>query len=44
MATRKAGTGSSVGGTRQFDSEIEDMASYVQNYKIDSELAVSDFS
>jgi 2-methylcitrate dehydratase len=28
------------GGVREFDPEIKDMASYVHNYKIDSDLAV----
>lgn len=28
-------------GGRQFDPEIKDMASYIHNYKIDSDLAVS---
>jgi 2-methylcitrate dehydratase len=28
-------------GVRQYDPEINDMASYVHNYKIDSDLAVS---
>jgi len=28
-------------GSRAYDSEINDMASYVHNYKIDSDLAVS---
>lgn len=28
-------------GAREYDSEINDMASYVHNYKIDSDLAVS---
>lgn len=30
----------SVGGGREYDSEIKDMANYVHNYKIDSDLAV----
>ena len=29
-------------GGRRFDPEIKDMASYIHNYKIDSDLAVSD--
>ena len=29
------------GAPREYDSEIKDMASYVHNYKIDSDLAVS---
>ena len=28
-------------GGRQFDPEIKDIASYIHNYKIDSDLAVS---
>lgn len=28
------------GGSREFDPEIKDMASYIHNYKIDSDLAV----
>lgn len=28
-------------GPREYDPEIKDMASYIHNYKIDSELAVS---
>ena len=31
----------SVGGGRAFDPEIKDMASYVHNYKVDSDVAVS---
>ena len=27
-------------GVREFDPEIKDMASYIHNYKIDSDLAV----
>ena len=30
-----------IGGGREYDPEIKDMASYVHNYKIDSDLAVS---
>lgn len=29
-------------GVREFDPEIKDMASYIHNYKIDSDLAVCD--
>ena len=29
------------GGYEKFDPEIRDMASYVHNYKVDSDLAVS---
>lgn len=32
--------GAAVGGGREYDPEIKDMASYVHNYKIDSDLAV----
>lgn len=28
-------------GVREYDPEIKDMASYVHNYKVDSDLAVS---
>lgn len=28
-------------GPKEFDPELVDMASYIHNYKIDSELAVS---
>ena len=28
-------------GAREYDSEINDIASYIHNYKVDSELAVS---
>ena len=31
-------------GVRGYDSEINDMASYIHSYKVDSELAVSYFS
>ena len=31
----------SVGGGRAYDPEIKDMADYVHNYKIDSDLAAS---
>jgi 2-methylcitrate dehydratase len=27
-------------GTREYDPEIKDMASYIHNYEIDSDLAV----
>ena len=29
-----------VAGVREFDPEIKDMANYIHNYKIDSDLAV----
>ncbi len=44
MLTLNAATGvagAAVGGGREYDPEIKDMASYVHNYKIDSDLAVS---
>ena len=44
MPTLNASTGlagAAVGGGREYDPEIKDMASYVHNYKIDSDLAVS---
>lgn len=44
MSTLKAVTGiagAAVGGGREYDPEIKDMASYVHNYKIASDLAVS---
>lgn len=42
MAALKANSpAAAVGGGREFDREIKDMASYVHNYKIDSDLAVS---
>lgn len=44
MPTLKAVTGiagAAVGGGREYDPEIKDMASYVHNYKIASDLAVS---
>jgi 2-methylcitrate dehydratase len=31
-------------GPQKYDTEISDMASYIHNYKIDSELAVSQLS
>lgn len=31
----------SVGGGREYDPEIKDIAGYVHNYKIDSDLAAS---
>lgn len=30
-------------GPREFDPEITDMASYIHKYKVDSDLAVSQF-
>ena len=40
MSTLKAAP-AAVSGSREFDPEIKDMASYIHNYKIDSDLAVS---
>lgn len=40
MPTLKSNEMGSVGGGREYDSEIKDMANYVHNYKIDSDLAV----
>ena len=39
MATLKSNA-PAMAGVREFDPEIKDMASYVHNYKIDSDLAV----
>ena len=39
MAALKSNA-SAVGTMREFDPEIKDMASYIHNYKIDSDLAV----
>ena len=44
MPTLNASTGTAgaaVGGGREYDPEIKDMASYIHNYKINSDLAVS---
>ena len=45
MSARRSGSEaapqSAESSTRQYDSEIKDMASYVHKYKVDSELAVS---
>ena len=40
MPSLKTNDSGSVGGGRQYDPEITDMASYVHNYKVDSDLAV----
>lgn len=40
MSVFKSDAPAPIGG-RQFDPEIKDMASYIHNYKIDSDLAVS---
>ena len=37
------GAAAALGGKREYDPEIKDIASYVHNHEIDSELAVSDF-
>lgn len=39
MASLKSNAPAMV-GAREFDPEIKDMASYIHNYKIDSDLAV----
>jgi 2-methylcitrate dehydratase len=31
-------------GPREYDPEINDMAGYIHNYKVDSDLAVSELS
>ena len=41
MASLKSNAPAMTGGSREFDPEIKDMASYIHNYKIDSDLAVS---
>lgn len=40
MPTLKSNEMGSVGGGREYDSEIKVMANYVHNYKFDSDLAV----
>lgn len=40
MASLRSNEHGSVGGVREYDPEIKDMASYVHNYKVDSDLAV----
>lgn len=40
MSKMRSNESGSVGGAREYDPEIKDMASYVHNYKVDSELAV----
>ena len=42
MSALKSNAPAMVGG-REFDTEIKDMANYVHNYKIDSDLAVRRF-
>ena len=39
MATLKSNA-PAMAGVREFDPEIKDMANYIHNYKIDSDLAV----
>ena len=41
MSPLKADT-AAVSGSREFDPEIKDMASYIHSYKVDSDLAVSE--
>lgn len=40
MPNLRSNESGSVGGAREYDQEIKDMASYVHNYKVDSDLAV----
>lgn len=40
MASLRSNEHGSVGGGREYDQAIKDMASYVHNYKVDSDLAV----
>lgn len=40
MSTLKSNESGSVGGGREYDQEIKDMANYVHNFKVDSDLAV----
>ena len=42
MTSLRSDMPASVAGVRDFDPEIKDMASYIHNYKIDSDLAVSE--
>ena len=42
MSSWRSNESGAVGGGRQYDQEIQDMASYIHNYKIDSDLAVCD--
>ncbi|KAL8713825.1 MAG: hypothetical protein Q9225_006689 [Loekoesia sp. 1 TL-2023] len=39
MSNQRSNESGSVGGARKYDQEIKDMASYVHNYKVDSDLA-----
>ena len=36
----KSSAPATTSGSREFDPEIKDMASYIHNYKVDSDLAV----
>jgi len=40
IAALKSNAPAMTGGSRQFDPEIKDMANYIHNYKVDSDLAV----
>ena len=40
MSYMRSNDSGSVGGARDYDPEIKDIASYVHNYKVDSDLAV----
>jgi 2-methylcitrate dehydratase len=40
MTSLKSGMAPPISGTREYDPEIKDIASYVHNTPIDSELAV----
>lgn len=40
MAALNSAAGPTTAAPRQYDPEINDMASYIHNYKIDSDLAV----
>lgn len=40
MSSLKSNESGSVRGAREYDPEIKDMANYVHNFKIDSDLAV----
>ena len=40
MAALNSAAGPTTAGPRDYDPEIKDMASYIHNYKIDSDLAV----
>lgn len=40
MSSLQSNESGSIGGARDYDHEIKDMASYIHNYKVDSDLAV----